>query len=735
MLTKTFYVIIDIIAVIDIIFTIRALFKVKAAYGKRLMLTLMVAIIAIGASIVIALANSAFVAEVAYCVYFSSIDWILYFLAGFCLLYTEHEKTMNKLAVPVALLLAADTGSLFANLFYGHQFSIYEKTLYGTVFYQTSIYPFYYIHLTIAYLVVVLTLFFIIYRIAKSYGLYRMKYVIILSVLLLVILLNLAYMAFSMVLDASVIFYPVAATLIYFCTEVFVPRSLMSTSVGRAVDNMNEGLLLFDIHNNCIFANSFSRYRFGIEPESYDFSCEPIASVIHKLADEGKKYGEVEYVRETPAVTEYYKIRYTSLTDRKARPIGSYFLIQDTTEEVIYRLEIEEAKINADNANRAKSTFLANMSHEIRTPLNSILGMNEMILRSADDTLIREYAENIRDSGDTLLSLINDILDFSKIEAGRMEIIKTEYSTHKLVRDCYHFFEQPAGIKDLYLHVDFDPAVPRKLSGDLLHIKQVLNNIISNAVKYTKEGGVTVTVSSQKLQRDKVELVIEISDTGIGIAKKDVAILFDAFKRINEKENATIQGTGLGLAITRELVKMMEGSIYVDSALGAGSKFRITIPQDVADASPAGPLVLKRSTETNRYKESFRAPLAHILIVDDVPLNLKVAAALLKNTLVQIDTASGGDEAISLCRRRKYDLILLDHRMPNKDGIETFREISENGMNTGTPVVMLTANALRGADQEYKEIGFAGYLSKPIDINALEAMLISLLPGDKVELM
>ena len=735
MLTKTLYVIVDIIAAIDIVFTIRALFKVKAAYGRRLMLALFAAIVAIGASIMVACATDAMIAETAYCVYFSSIDWILYFLTGFCLLYTEHEKVLKKLKLPVGMVLLADTVSIFSNMVFGHQFTIYQTEVSGVVFYQTEIYPLYYIHLTIAYLVVVLALFFIIYRIVKSYGLYRMKYVIILSVLLLVILLNLLYMAFSLVLDASVIFYPVAATLIYFCTEYFVPRALIATSISSAVDNMNEGLLLFDINNNCILANSFSRYRFDIDPEAYDFTCEPIAYVMEQLEKEGKRYGEVEYVRETPAVTKYYKIRYTSLTDRKARPIGSYFLIQDTTEEMIYRHEIEEARINADNANKAKSTFLANMSHEIRTPLNSVLGLNEMILRSSDDPQIKEYAESIQDSGDTLLSLINDILDFSKIEAGRMDITKTEYPIHKLIRDCYHFFEQPAGAKDLYLHVDFDPSVPRVLCGDLLHIKQILNNIISNAVKYTMEGGITLAVRSQKLSQGTVQLLLEVSDTGIGIEKKDIPSLFDAFKRVNEKENAAIQGTGLGLAITKELVDMMEGEIYVDSTPGAGSRFRIMIPQEVTDASPAGPLVLKHGTEGKAYRESFHAPSARILVVDDVPLNLKVVVALLKSTLIQIDTASGGEEAVSLCERRQYDLILLDHRMPKKDGIETFRDISGHGMNTETPVIMLTANALSGADEEYKEIGFAGYLSKPVNMKALETMLIKLLPEDKVELL
>ena len=735
MLTKIIYVVIDTVAIVDIIIIINALHGVGAAYAKWLKRTLVAAIVAIIANILIASSFNAFGAEIAYCVYFASIDWILYFLAGFCLLYTGHDKVLKRVSLPVAVMMAADSFLIFFNPLFKWHFTIYENTATpGVVFYQTAFDQLYYLHLTIDYTVLVVALLFIILKIIKSYDMYRVKYLIILSVLLLVIAMNLAYITLSLVLDASVIFYAVAGTLIYFCTEIFVPRRLMNISVGRAVDDMCEGLILFDISNNCIYANAFARSRFGVNIETFDLSYEPAASVLAALNEEGSQVGEKPYERVLGSVTEHYSVRYTSLLDKRGRSIGSYFLIQDRTEEVFYLHEIEDARINADKANQSKSTFLANMSHEIRTPLNSVLGMNEMILRSTDDPLLKEYAGSIKTSGEMLLGLINDILDFSKIEAGRMELIETDYDLHHLLNDCYQFFEQPASAKDLYLHINCDRSIPRRFTGDMVHIRQVLTNVISNAVKYTKEGGVTLKISTRQIGTDRTELVAEISDTGDGISEADIPYLFDAFKRINEKENASIQGTGLGLAITHELVTMMHGSIYVDSTPGAGSTFTIMIPQKIADPTPAGELVISKTYDEPSYKESFRAPDARILIVDDVPLNLKVACALLRKTLVQIDTATSGDEAISVCAYRKYDVILLDHRMPKKDGIETFREISEKGLNYRTPVVMLTANALNGVDEEYRRLGFAGYLSKPIDIHALEALLIDLLPKEKVEL-
>lgn len=735
MYIKTIFVIADIIAALTMIPTVSAADKIKNKYGRWLACTIVAAIIATFANILVALSFDEISAHIAYCVYFVSIDWILYFLSGFCMLYTEHDNIMNRWKRIIAVVMFADSVSIFLNMIFKHAFYVYESVYSYGSFYLTSFHYPYYIHLALDYALILIAFLSIIYRIARTYSLYRIKYLIILSVLLLVVVLNIFYMALSLVLDASVIFYAVAGLLIYLSITVFVPKTLMNITIDRAVDDMNEGLILFDLTNNCIYSNEFSRSRFDIDPEYCDMDQEPISTVIRTLNEHDEKFGTVVYERYAQAPgnweKEYYNIRYNQLNDKKGRPIGSYFLIEDDTENRYLVNELNEAKNAADSANRAKSNFLASMSHEIRTPLNSVLGMNEMILRSTNDAQLIEYADNIRQSGDTLLSLINDILDFSKIEANKMELFETDYDPYKLLRDCINSFSQPLEEKHLYIKVDCDEQMPSVLHGDMRHINQVLSNIVSNAIKYTKEGGITINMNCRK-KADMADLIFKVSDTGIGIALEDIDKLFDAFRRVNEEENATIQGTGLGLAITKELIGLMHGEISVESTPDMGSCFTVRIPQKIVDDKPIGRFVREPSVGAYRYEESFVAEDANLLVVDDVKMNLKLIVALLKKTKVNVQTALGGIEAMDLCREKKYDLILLDHRMPDPDGVETFKVIKRKGLNTETPVIMLTANALSGAEEEYLQMGFADYLSKPVRGADLEAKLLKHLPADKV---
>lgn len=315
-----------------------------------------------------------------------------------------------------------------------------------------------------------------------------------------------------------------------------------------------------------------------------------------------------------------------------------------------------------------------------------------------------------------------------------MEVINVEYNLHALLRDIKQYFEQLSLEKNLYVNISCDESLPTTLYGDEKHLRQVLSNITSNAVKYTKEGGVSISVRSKRRTDKKLVLVFDIADTGIGIADEDLKHIFDAFRRVNEAQNATIQGTGLGLTITKELIGLLKGTINVSSKQNVGTTFTIEIPQEIADNTPIGSFVYKPVTQSTPYKESFHAPNALILVVDDVMVNLKVVEALLKRTLLKIDKATGGEEAIAMCKEKKYDVILLDHRMPAPDGTETFKVISEEGLNTDTPTIALTANALSGAREEYKEIGFTDYLSKPIKSDVLEELLIKYLPKEKVEL-
>ena len=401
--------------------------------------------------------------------------------------------------------------------------------------------------------------------------------------------------------------------------------------------------------------------------------------------------------------------------------------------------ELREAKAAAENASKAKSVFLSSMSHEIRTPINAVLGMNEMILRESSEPNIIEYSENIRTAGTTLLGLVNDILDFSKIEAGKMDIIPVNYDLSSLINDLVTMIQIRTDEKGLLLNLDFDEDIPKLLYGDEVRIKQVVTNILTNAVKYTEKGSVTFRIGYERIadNPEGVFLTFSVADTGIGIKPEDMTKLFSEFERIEEKRNRSIEGTGLGMNITKRLLEIMGTSLKVESVYGEGSTFTFRLQQKVIKWEPLGDYAAARKASLlsmKKYKEKFTAPEAHILVVDDTPMNLMVFKGLLKRTLVKIDTADSGIDALLLAEDKKYDVIFLDHMMPNMDGIETLQRLraETRGPNAKTAAICLTANAISGAREEYLAAGFDDYLTKPIDAVKLEEMLIRYLPPDKI---
>lgn len=414
--------------------------------------------------------------------------------------------------------------------------------------------------------------------------------------------------------------------------------------------------------------------------------------------------------------------------------IGLTFLLIMAGVQAVYDvMNSEKERQQALYASEAKAKFLASMSHEIRTPINAVLGIDEMIAKETNEAHIREYAEDIQTAGRNLLAIINDILDYSKIESGKMSIVNMEYDLASVINDSTNMIRIRAEKKGLILKVECDQKIPSRLYGDEIRIRQVLINLLSNAVKYTNTGTITLTVKSQASNDSDINLICSVADTGIGIRDQSLPVLFDSFSRVDETNTHQIEGSGLGLAIVKELLDLMHGTISVESTYGSGSKFTVSIPQRVISYSPIGNLATAHNRHTQvSLEDNFMAPGARALIVDDVPMNLKVFCGLLKDTLIDIDTADSGREALSLIASNAYDLIFLDHMMPDLNGVDTLTAI--RNMNTKkkghTPIIMLTANAVLGAKEDYLKMGFDDYLSKPLQKDKLLYLIRKFLPED-----
>lgn len=414
--------------------------------------------------------------------------------------------------------------------------------------------------------------------------------------------------------------------------------------------------------------------------------------------------------------------------------VGYAVSVTDISDKIRYIREVEEAKKQADIANESKSTFLANMSHEIRTPLSAVLGMDEMIMRETDINEIYKYAEDIQNAGKSLLAIIEDILDFSKIESGKMSIVEGNYNVAQAMRLLYSIVIFKAQKKGIELKFDIDENIPCELFGDELRIRQIMLNLINNAIKYTKVGWVKVKLSYKKIDNDNIELIVTVEDTGIGIKKEEMPNLFKKFQRLDEKNNHNVEGTGLGLSIVGNLVGMMKGHVDVKSVYQRGSIFTVTIPQKVVNYETIGKFGMEQQNYVRVAQETFKAPDARVLAVDDNQINLTIVKGLLRRTEIKVDVASNGYDCFDMVKKSRYDIILLDHMMPDIDGVEVMKKLKEmNGnMSKDAVVIALTANALAGVREEYIKYGFDDYLSKPIEPKELEETIKRYLPKELV---
>ncbi len=410
--------------------------------------------------------------------------------------------------------------------------------------------------------------------------------------------------------------------------------------------------------------------------------------------------------------------------------IGIYMTTENP--DALLAEQLAKEKQRADSANKAKTNFLANMSHEIRTPITAVLGMNELILRETKDSTIKQYSKDIEGAAKSLLSIINDILDITKIEVGKLSVISVEYDFGVVLKDVINMISFKAKVKGLEFGVLVDENIPKKMMGDDIRLRQILVNLLNNAVKYTHKGSVTLEITRRQSEEDEAKLFFQIKDTGIGIKEEDLQKLCQPFERIEEKRNRNIEGTGLGMSITKQLLGLLNSELKVESVYGEGSEFAFELTQEIVDDNPIGRLEDMAGPVSKEYQPVYEAPEAHILFVDDNEMNRKVFIGLLKETKIQIDEAGNGRQCLEKVKQNAYDIIFMDHMMPELDGVETFQIMKDMGEFPckDTPVVILTANALVGAKERYLQQGFRAFLEKPIDYEKLESLIWDLLDED-----
>ncbi len=491
------------------------------------------------------------------------------------------------------------------------------------------------------------------------------------------------------------------------------------------IDNLKEAVIVTDADHRFLFLNSMA---------------DKIITSINKeqgYSTDDKIYAFIQGSQDFfDWKDRHYQVEETVLKDNEL--IQGYMMtIVDVTKIIEQNHLMKRLVLQTEDANRAKTNFVSNMSHEIRTPMNSIVGITEILLRSRHSPKEQEYLLNIQSSGRVLLTIINDVLDCSKMEAGKMQLFDEPYDTCSLFHDLRISMENRIGHSGLELIYDIDQDIPCKLKGDMGRIRQVIINLVNNAIKYTEKGSVRFSVHVRQKNTDKVMLYYEVADTGIGIRKEDQKILFDAFQRVEMDRNRYVEGIGLGLTISQNLVNMMGGVIEVESEYGKGSRFFFTIEQTIIDPTPVSAVNYNGQKDNVTEKEAeclFIAPEAHILLVDDNELNLVVAKELLKPLRMQIDTAENGLQAVKMVRGSQYDLVLMDHMMPVMDGIEAakaIRALPEDKYQK-LPIIALTANAMVDARKEFLNAGMNGFVAKPIDFARICNQLKLWLPKDLV---
>lgn len=498
----------------------------------------------------------------------------------------------------------------------------------------------------------------------------------------------------------------------------------MQLAGTSAINNVDYGLIVVSRGLVYLHANAAAQKMFPELAGNIDEKNKKVTEIFGGIKD---NFVEKKVEEKDGRILEYNYSELNETSRGGVVTVNGYMVwIFDMTEEYEHTRELERLRDDAEAANHAKTMFLANMSHEIRTPMNGIMGFAELALENEMDDETKGYVGYIKQSAESLLGIINDVLDISRIESGKLKITKNEYNPHKLLEQVNAMILNQATEKALAYKAEIDSNLPTVLYGDDGKIREIVINILSNAIKYTKQGSVTLRVGCNAINDDNVVLEMQVEDTGVGISKQMLDRVFDTFERADNTGNYKVEGTGLGLSIAKAYAVHMGGDITVTSELGKGSVFTVKIPQKRIGST---------SSKTNASKNSpmLKTNDAKALVVDDNVINIKLESDFLKRFGMEVDAATSGDEAIEKSEISKYDIILMDHMMPGKDGVETFEHIrSHSGINQDTPIILVTANAMVGVQTEMMSKGFDGFVSKPIQIKLLEEEVRKKLPVEKI---
>ncbi len=688
--------------------------------GKSIKKLIVVGMICVASNMAYILTKDEVLATIFFGVFSVLVDWMLVYLYHYTYLYTENENPNIIRMILIRGMVILDTISFILNNFFHHLFTFKGKiTKEEFQIYMVDTESFFmYLHYGICYIIVVQVVYLLVKKILTTSRFYRKKYYNILIYFGVVMLNDGICTAFHFSLNYSILFYGALAVAVCYYSLYYEPKELKLNMLSLVAEKSTSGVLCFSSDGKCIYTNDKAWELVGVEK---DIGLLERTYKQQEWVEQRKNKDSFTHdmVKKVDGELRHLEIMCQNMYDEKQVYVGCYFNIVDNTQRVLgYEKQIEEAR----QASKTKSDFLSKISHEIRTPVNSIYGMNEMILREAGQPEILEYADKIKGSTEILLNIINDVLDFSKIESGKMTIVPVEYNMREFLENTIGTVAQRAKNKGLELNTEFDTNLPTLLEGDNVRIQQVVVNLLTNAIKYTSQGSVTIRLRCERYG-EIAYLTWEVEDTGIGIRQEDIPKLFTAFERLEEMKNHSIQGTGLGLNITRMLLNLMDSNLHVKSEYGKGSVFSFRILQRIVDDTPMN-FYEKVEKKREEYKELFQAPDMKVMVVDDNDVNRMVFCQLLKRTKIQIEAVDSGEKCLESIQKEHYDLIFMDYMMPGMDGVETLHLMQNTEHQCkNTPVIMLTANALVGNKDIYLKEGFDGFLAKPIRPEELESMI------------